>query len=63
MQRQTPSSNPHSMTSIDVLAQVLNEDSLGVLVSCLCATGTEQKVLARKVRVASSKQDLIYLIF
>ncbi|KAL0051517.1 hypothetical protein WJX82_009027 [Trebouxia sp. C0006] len=27
---------------------VLNEDSLGVLVSCLCATGTEQKVLARK---------------
>ncbi|DBA81597.1 TPA: hypothetical protein ACH3X1_007364 [Trebouxia sp. C0004] len=26
----------------------LNEDSLGVLVSCLCATGTEQKVLARK---------------
>ncbi|DBB10596.1 TPA: hypothetical protein ACH3X3_007109 [Trebouxia sp. C0006] len=43
MQRQTP-----RMTKIEVLAQVLNEDSLGVLVSCLCATGTEQKVLARK---------------
>ncbi len=51
------------MTNIDVLAQVLNEDSLGVLVSCLCATGTEQKVPARKVRAAGSKQDLIYLIF
>lgn len=63
MQRQTPRSNPHSMTNIEVLAQVLNEDSLGVLVSCLCATGTEQKVLARKVRAAGCKQDLIYLIF
>lgn len=51
------------MTNIEVLAQVLNEDSLGVLVSCLCATGTEQKVLARKVRAAGCKQDLIYLIF
>lgn len=29
--------------------QGLDEDGLVVLVSCLCATGTEQKVLARKV--------------
>ncbi len=51
------------MTNIDALAQVLNEDSLGVLVSCLCATGTEQKVLARKVLAVGSTQDLCYLIF
>ena len=29
--------------------QGLDEDGLVVLVSCLCATGTEQKILARKV--------------
>lgn len=29
--------------------QGLAEDGLTVLVSCLCATGTEQKTLARKV--------------
>ena len=29
--------------------QGLDEDALVVLVSCLCATGTEQKILARKV--------------
>ncbi len=63
MQPQTTRSNPHSMTNIDALAQVLNEDSLGVLVSCLCATGTEQKVLARKVLAVGSTQDLCYLIF
>ncbi len=51
------------MTNIGVHAQVLNEDSLGVLVSCLCATGTEQKVLARKVLAMGSKQDLFYLNF
>ncbi len=60
MQRQIPRSNPHN---IDVLAQVLNEDSLAVLVSCLCATGTEQKVLARKVLAKGGRQDLFYLIF
>ena len=31
-----------------VLLQGLDVSTLGVFVSCLCATGIEQKVLARK---------------
>ena len=34
------------------IMQTLDEGSLGVLVSCLCATGAEQKLLARKVLLA-----------
>lgn len=32
-----------------LLPQGLDVSTLGVFVSCLCATGIEQKVLARKV--------------
>ena len=33
-------------------AQELDGDALGMLVSCLCGTGSDQKVAARRVRPA-----------
>ena len=36
-------------------AQELDADALGMLVSCLCGTGSDQKVAARRVRPAMQK--------